>query len=205
MINSINVSDETNKKLTEQFEISDEISEQADQIESTTKQHNNEINNIKIQANEETQSAIKDLMWKLLEDSEIQDQNDILYDCEKRVNDWKNYFNALNGDQEAIQRKIKELGYVNKSTWITTSQYFLGLDDLNEEDLQKEYIKYFEPQTSVYYLWWVINAVLARAFDMWFFSAMNGKEWKVDEKFSKTIRITQKLVNISRKRKAAQM
>jgi len=34
---------------------------------------------------------------------------------------------------------------------------------------------------------------------------MNGKEWKVDEKFSKTIRITQKLVNISRKRKAAQI
>jgi len=201
MINSINVSDETNKKLTEQFE----ISEQADQIESTTKHHNNEIDNMKIQANEKKQSEIKDLMWKLNEDSEIQDQNDILYDCEKRVNDWKNYFNALNGDQEAIQRKIKELGYVNKSTWITTSQYFLGLDDLNEEDLQKEYIKYFEPQTSVYYLWWVINAVLARAFDMWFFSAMNGKEWKVDEKFSKTIRITQKLVNISRKRKAAQI
>ena len=200
MINSINVSDETNKKLTEQ-----QISKQADQIESTTKDHNNKIYNMKIQANEKKQSEIKDLMWKLNEDSEIQDQNDILYDCEKRVNDWKNYFNALNGDQEAIQRKIKELGYVNKSTWITTSQYFLGLDDLNEEDLQKEYIKYFEPQTSVYYLWWVINAVLARAFDMWFFSAMNGKEWKVDEKFSKTIRITQKLVNISRKRKAAQI
>ncbi|HOG15613.1 MAG TPA: hypothetical protein PK674_03430 [Candidatus Absconditabacterales bacterium] len=201
MINSINVSDETNKKLTEQFE----ISEQADQIESTTKHHNNEIDNMKIQANEKKQSEIKDLMGKLNEDSEIQDQNDILYDCEKRVNDGKNYFNALNGDQEAIQRKIKELGYVNKSTWITTSQYFLGLDDLNEEDLQKEYIKYFEPQTSVYYLGGVINAVLARAFDMGFFSAMNGKEGKVDEKFSKTIRITQKLVNISRKRKAAQI
>jgi len=58
MINSINVSDETNKKLTEQFE----ISEQADQIESTTKHHNNEIDNMKIQANEKKQSEIKDLM-----------------------------------------------------------------------------------------------------------------------------------------------
>ena len=184
------------KEITKESESN--VSEKVGQIEANSEEHQKKMDDMKIKANEEKQDKINDLMWQLNDDSEIQDQNFILHDCEGRIADWKDYFNALNGDQEAIQRKIKEFSN-HRSKWITTSQFFLKLDDLSEEDLQKEYIKYFEPQTSEYYLWWIINAVLTTASNIWFFSAMNGKDWKIDEKFSKIIRITQKLVNISKK------
>lgn len=173
------------------------LSEKADQREVNIEEYQKEINDMKVEAYQEKQDKINYLTWKLNEKSEMQDQNSILHECEERIADWRDYFNALNWDQEAINRKINEFNY--KNTSIIKSPYFLKLDDLSEEDLQKEYMKYFEPQTSEYYLWWIINTLYTESFRIWFFSAINWKEWKINEEFSKIIRITQKLVNISKK------
>jgi hypothetical protein len=201
MVNAMdfsNKNDSFNSKESKEKRRSEELLKGADEVTTATKAHIEETQSMTTDNNK-----VKALMWQLNEKPEIQNQNSILHECEDNISAGKEMFNALKGDPNAIESRIKSLDYHRKLLWevdwLINSPYFLQLDDLNEEDLQKEYIKYFEPQTSVYYLWWVINAVLARAFDMWFFSAMNGKEWKVDEKFSKTIRITQKLVNISKK------
>lgn len=51
------------KETTKESE--SDISEKADQIEATTENHKNEMNDMKIQANEEKQDKINDLMWQL--------------------------------------------------------------------------------------------------------------------------------------------
>jgi len=224
MINSINVSEKTNEEFVKDLEakkaqaVASENFEEAikirDQIQALASEKNDlksdisqnlavgeykkEIDDIKTKVDEEKNSKMNDSMWQLHETSDIQKQGSILHDCEKRIADWRDSFYALHGDQEAIQRKTKEFRN-HRSKWITTSQFFLELDDLSEEDLQKEYMEHFESQTSEYYLWWVINAVLTAASNRWFFSAMNGKDWKIDEDFSKIIRITEKLINVSKK------
>jgi len=48
------------KETTKESE--SDISEKADQIEATTENHKNEMNDMKIQANEEKQDKINDLM-----------------------------------------------------------------------------------------------------------------------------------------------
>ncbi len=170
-------------------------SEEADKIQEATEEHRKKMNDEMNTVQQEQQNEIAHLMSQL--HSKEQDQYSIFHECEQCIFDWKEVFYALQGDQDAIRRKIQEIDNVTAMQPNITLSYFLWLDDLSEEELYRECVKYFMPQTSPYYLWWIIDAVHRKAFVIWFFSAMNGKEWKIDETFSKIIRITQKLVNIA--------
>lgn len=193
MIDSITSSQVHQETWNISKESSIDGAEKMQQINANVDEHKKELEDMKV-----VTDVKKDLMSQLKEGSDIQNKKSLLQDCKQRIADWRDYFNALHGDQEAIQRKIKEFGN-HKSRRITRSDFFLRLDDLSEEELQEEYMKHFESQTSERYLWWVIQAVLTSASNVWFFSAMNGKEWKIDEDFSKVIRITQKLINVAQK------
>lgn len=195
MINTINVSEGTNEAKIEESE--SDIIKKLDQRDADTEAYKKEMKAKTKEVTTAKENKIKDLILQLNEDGDLKKKDSILSNCQENMADGKSFFNALGWDQERINRKIDELSNGPKGN--LSSPYFLGLDDLSEEELQKEYMTYFEPAESQYYLWWVINVVLSSSFNTWFFSAMNWKDLKVDEEFSKIIRITQKLIDISKK------
>ena len=202
MVNTINVSESTNlePKNVETLWSTSNISEKVDHLQSSTEVYTTEIHDMKIKVDEEKNRKMDGLLWQLHEESDTQNQVSIFHDCEERIADWKTFFYALQWDQEKIQRKIQELDNSRlwHLSWFLQSQYFLGLNDLSEKDLKDEYMKYFEFQTSEYYLWSVINAVLSKSFNIGFFCAMKWTDWIIDEKFSQIIHIVQKLIRISK-------
>lgn len=178
------------------------ISERADEIESATINHIKEIQSMTVDNKED---EVNTLMWQLNETSETQNQNSILHECEDNINAGKDMFNALKEDPKAIESRIMSIDHRKKLLWevdwLINSPYFLQLDNLSKEDLQKEYMTHFATATptSKYHLGWILNAVNHKAFYKWFFAAMNGTESNIDENFSKIISVTQKLANISKK------
>ncbi len=203
MVNAMdfsNKNDSFNSKESKEKRRSEELLKGADEVTTATKAHIEETQSMTTDNNK-----VKALMWQLNEKPEIQNQNSILHECEDNISAGKEMFNALKGDPNAIESRIKSLDYHRKLLWevdwLINSPYFLQLDDLNEEDLQKEYMTHFATATptSKYHLGWILNAVNHKAFYKWFFAAMNGTESNIDENSSKIISVTQKLVNISKK------
>lgn len=124
-------------------------------------------------------------------------ESPMLSDYKKNIQAWKDFFRAISTDQKAIERKIQS--FENKKL-MWKINYLDTLLGANDEKLEEEYVKYFEPQTSSLYLWWFLSALDHEAFQMWFFGEMNWiQDNGMEEKIIQRINVLDRLVNIAKK------
>ncbi len=120
----------------------------------------------------------------------------LLSDYKKNIQIWRDAFKAYNGDKAAIERKMQS--FENRGiNW--KEQYLDNLIAADDKELEENYLKYFEPQTSKSYLGAVVTAIENDAVKKWFFSEMNGAQDMIDEKTIQRIKVLDRLIDISRK------
>lgn len=77
---------------------------------------------------------------------------------------------------------------------------FIYLKDASPEDLEKDYLKFFEPQASKFYLSKILTAVNSEAFRLGFFNVYKDREASgLSDKLLNVVAITDKLVEVSKK------
>lgn len=146
-------------------------------------------------------SYIDDTLWYKEKPTESNNEKEsiveslMLSDYKKNIQAWKDFFSEIKGDHLAIERKIQS--FENKKL----SWKFIYLDtliDADDEKLEDEYLKYFEPQTSSLYLGWLLIALDHEAFQNWFFDEMEWiQESEVEEKRIQRIHVLDRLVSVA--------
>ncbi len=124
----------------------------------------------------------------------------LLSDYKKNIQIWRDAFKAYNGDEEAIKRKMQSF-QDDKQISIGSFEYLLTATD---EEVEKEYTKYFEPQTSKFYLGGVLATLLSNAFKKWFFCEKNKTPDEIDENTMKNIQIVDRILEIKNKKETEQ-
>lgn len=119
-----------------------------------------------------------------------------LFDDYKKSKElWKEFFIALNGDKDAIDKKIRSFED-DKSGVIGSMRSFEYLLNASDEEVEKEYMKYFEPQTSKFYFWRILSALESDAFKKWFYCEKNKTPDEIDEETKKAFQIVDKIIQV---------
>lgn len=127
-------------------------------------------------------------------------ESSLLSEYQKNIQAWRDFFKALNGDEEAIKRKMQSF-QDDKPISIGSFEYLLTATD---EEVEKEYTKYFEPQTSKFYLGGVLATLLSNAFKKWFSCEKNKTPDEIDENTMKNIQIVDRILEIKNKKETEQ-
>ena len=135
-----------------------------------------------------------------LEKKENLTESSLLNEYKKKIQAWRDFFKALNGDEEAIKRKMQSF-QDDKPVSIRSFEYLLAATD---EEVEKEYTKYFEPQTSKFYLGGVLATLLSNAFKKWFSCEKNKTPEEIDENTMKNIQIVNRILEIKNKKENEQ-
>lgn len=171
-------------------------SEEVDHPVEYTQQHVQEmnvLNTVSVREQEKIRQYLQDQL------AEHQEQDYVLRVCEKNIQLWKEYFYALQGDQDKIDKTLREYSYTYIDYGSITTPYFLWLDNLSDEKLEQEYVKNFTSLDSQYHLGKIMMILDSKAFILGFTSAMKGENPQINDQFAKIIHIVQRLVNISKK------
>ncbi len=127
------------------------------------------------------------------------------YKTNKEV--WKDSFRVLkeeNRDKGTFENIIRFFEN-NEHTKILSS--FANFDYLltaSDEELEKAYLEYFEPQTSKFYLGGVLVALESDAFKKWFFCEKNNIPDEIDENTKQMLDIVDRILEIKNKKETEQ-
>lgn len=135
-----------------------------------------------------------------LEKKETPTESSLFNEYKKNIQAWRDFFKALNGDKAAIERKMQSF-QDDKQISIGSFEYLLTA---TYEEVKKEYTKYFEPQTSKFYLGGVLATLLSNAFKKWFFCEKNKTPDKIDENTMKNIQIVDRILEVKNQKENEQ-